>query len=246
MQNEKLQINLAAGMERGEIILREVQGVNELPVKPPVKIKIEGTIGSVREFLKQRIGTTQIEETRCHIIFDRDKISIQLIYNEHDEYLRGEVSGKLELNPKFVEFGINSGKVWTPSELGIFLKMNKSFFLDKGENMKLVSELMNFTATVNNKIEKSIKESGDRTDNFSQIANSNLPKAFTVSIPIFKGCSAETIEIETFSQISGRDVAFVLLSPGANQVLEEIRDKVIDEQLSKIREIAPNIAIIEQ
>ncbi|MCK9629488.1 MAG: hypothetical protein M0R37_12970 [Bacteroidales bacterium] len=246
MQNEKLQINLAAGMERGEIILREVQGVNELPVKPPVKIKIEGTIGSVQEFLRQRVGTDQIEEKRCHILFDRDKISIQLVYNEHDEYLRGEIIGKLELNPKFVEFGINSGKVWTPSELGMFLKMNKSFFLDKGENMKLVSELMNFTATVNNKIDKSIKESGDRTDNFSQIVNSNLPKTFTVSIPIFKGCSAETIEIETFAQISGRDVAFVLLSPGANQVLEEMRDKVIDEQLSKIKEIASGIAIIEQ
>lgn len=233
-------------MERGEIVLREVQGANELPVKPPVKIKIEGAIGSVHEFLKQRIGTTQIEETRCHILFDRDKISIRLIYNEHDEYLRGEINGKLELNPKFVEFGINSGKAWTPIELAMFFKMNRAFFTDLQANMELVSALKNFTATVNNKIERSAKENGDRTDNFAQVVDSNLPAAFTLHIPVFKGEPAEFLEIETFAQIDGRTVSFTLLSPAANQVLEEIRNKVVDEQLSKIREIAPNIAIIEQ
>ena len=31
----------------------------------------------------------------------------------------------------------------------------------------------------------------------------------------------------------------------AKQTLEEIRDKAIDEQLAQVREIAPDIAIIE-
>lgn len=56
---------------------------------------------------------------------------------------------------------------------------------------------------------------------------------------------AETLEVETFAKINGREVAFILLSPGANQTLEEIRDKAIDEQLKQVREIAPDIAIIE-
>ncbi len=55
----------------------------------------------------------------------------------------------------------------------------------------------------------------------------------------------ETIEVETFAQVNGREVAFVLLSPGAQVTLEDLRDKVIDEQLEQIREIAPEIAIIE-
>ena len=57
--------------------------------------------------------------------------------------------------------------------------------------------------------------------------------------------SPETIEVETFAQVNGREVSFVLLSPGAQATLEDLRDKVIDEELSKIREIAPEIAIIE-
>jgi hypothetical protein len=104
---------------------------------------------------------------------------------------------------------------------------------------------MNFSATVNNKIERSVKENGDRTDNFAQVVNSNLPSSFVLSVPIFKGMDTETLEVETFAKINGREVAFTLLSPGANQTLEEIRDKAIDSQLEQIREIAPNIAIIE-
>lgn len=156
-----------------------------------------------------------------------------------------EVVGKLAYNPKFVEFGINGGKVWTPTELGLFIKMNRAFFADRNENMKLVSCLMNFTANVNNKIDRAVKENGDRTDNFAQMVNSNLPESFTVQMPIFKGMSPETIEVETFAQVNGREVSFVLLSPGAQATLEDLRDKVIDEELSKIREIAPEIAIIE-
>jgi hypothetical protein len=247
MQNEKMQINLGEGISKAEVVIREVDKVNELDVKAPLKLNIEGVIGSVSEFLSKRLDQVdQINQKRCHILVNRQKISIKLIFNENDEYLSGSVKGTLEEHPKFKEFGINSGKVWTPTELGMFFKMNRAFFADKGENMNLVTELMNFTATVNNSIEKSAKENGDRTDKFAQTVNSNLPKSFVLNIPIFKGINAETLEVETFAQINGRDIAFVLLSPAANQTMEDIRDKVIDDQLSIIREICPNIAIIEQ
>lgn len=247
MQNEKLQVNLAPGTAKAELIIHEVNHINELPVKPPVKLDIKATIGAVGEFLKQRVDQAdQIDQKRCHILVDREKISITLVYNEHDEYQRGMISGRLEIHPKFAEFGINSGKIWTPTELGMFFKMNRAFFGDKAENMRLVTDLMNFTATVNNSIERSAKENGDRTDKFAQVVNSNLPKSFALTIPIFKGMSAETLEVETFAQVNGREVAFILLSPAANQTMEDIRDKTIDLELKTISEVAPGIAIIEQ
>jgi len=247
MQNEKLNIQFSEGVTKGELIIREVGSVNELPIKPPLKNNINGVIGAVNEFLsKRKTEKEQIDEKRCHILVNRENISIKLVYNENDEYLQGSITGTLAEHPKFVEFGINKNKVWTPTELGMFFKMNRSFFIDKTENMKLVTELMNFTATVNNSIERSAKENGDRTDKFAQTVNSNLPKAFTLKIPIFKGVNAETLEVETFAQVNGRDVSFVLLSPAANQTMEDIRDSVIDEQLEKIRENCNQIAIIEQ
>ena len=155
------------------------------------------------------------------------------------------MKGKLEFHPKFVEFGINTGKVWTPAELGLFFKMNRAFFATREDNMKLVTTLLNFTATINNKIDRAMNENGSKTDNFEQVVNSNLPKSFSLVMPIFKGDKAESIEVETFAKIDGRQVAFTLISPGAQATMEEVRDKAIDEQLEQIRAICPEIAIIE-
>ena len=165
--------------------------------------------------------------------------------NEADEYTRGTIAGTLQYHPKFEEFGINTGKVWSPFDFGMFCKMNRAFFADKNANMSLVSACKNFTAKVNNQIERAIQENGNRTDNFAQVVNSNLPESFTLSIPIFKGGKKEDLVVETFAKIDGRNVAFVLLSPGAEETLEELRDKAIDEQLNAIKAIAPDIAIFE-
>jgi hypothetical protein len=246
METEKLQINLGQNVTKAEVIIREGAAVKELEPKAPLKTNISGTIGTVSEYLRKRVKTGQFTEERSQLIVNREDITIKLIINEDDAYNTGEVKGKLQIHPKFEEFGINSGKIWTPTELGLFFKMNRAFFVDRTENMKLVTTLMNFTASVNNTIERSVKENGNRTDNFAQVVNSNLPESFRLRIPIFKGMQSEDLEVETFAQINGREVNFMLLSPGANQTTEDLRDNVIDDQLAAIREIAPQIVIIEE
>lgn len=247
MKAENLQVSFAPGCERAELIIREVNKVNELEVKPPIKVNISGTISAPLEFLsKRKDEPDQIDQRRCYILINREDITITLITNESDEYRRGTVEGILEPHPSFVGFGVNSGKVWTPSGLGLYFKMNRSFFESKEDNMQLVTDLMNFTATVNNSIERSFKESGDRTDKFQQVVNSNLPKSFKLKVPIFKGTPQETIEVETFAQINGREVSFTLISPAAAQIVEELRDSAINTQIDAIREICPDIAVIEQ
>ena len=245
MKTDNITINPAVGASRTEIILREGLAPKMLEPQPPVKMNITGTIGSVVEFLTKRLDTGQFHQGDCHILVDREKVTITLVINESSAYDRGMIVGQLSHNPKFVDFGINQDKAWTPTELGLFIKMNRAFFADRKTNMELVSTLMNFTATINNKIERSMQENGNRIDNFAQVVNSNLPESFTIQMPIFKGMPAETIEVETFAHVNGREVAFMLLSPGAQATLEDLRDKVIDDEITKIRELAPGIAIIE-
>lgn len=122
------------------------------------------------------------------------------------------------------------------------LKLNP----DVSQNMELVSILKNFKARIAQKVENSREDNGSRTDNFSQVVNSNLPKSFVVEMPIFKGRPVEKIEIELLADVDGRDVKLALCSPGAEVIVEEERNKAIDEQLSLIRSLAPDIAIIEQ
>lgn len=94
-------------------------------------------------------------------------------------------------------------------------------------------------------IERSKEENGSKVDNYSQVVDSNLPKSFKLNIPLFKGFSCEEIEVEIYADVDGRDVSLSLVSAGANEAIEEYKNKVIDEQLDAIRQIAPDIVIIE-
>jgi hypothetical protein len=252
MSKEKINITMPDGTT--EIVIREGAAIKVLDPKAPIKIDLKGVIQAPYIFLSKRVvqrleNSTvefQLNAARCHILVSREKVSITLIMNENDDYIRGQVVGKLETDPKFEEFGINTSKVWTPTQLGLFFKMNRYFFTSKEDNMKLVNDLLNFTATVNNSIQRSVKESGDKTDNFEQVVNSNLPKSFNLKIPIIKGFQAEIIEVETFAQINGKEVSFTLMSPGAQATYEEVRDTIIDTEIKKFEELVPMVPIIEQ
>jgi len=250
-EEKKFNFTLHEGVT--EIVVREGAAIKVLDPKAPIKVDLRGVIQAPFIFLSKRYQFTepdgivpQLNLTRCHILVNREKVSITLVVNENDDYIRGQVVGKLETEPKFEEFGINTGKVWTPTQLGLFFKMNRYFFTSKEDNMKLVNDLLNFTATVNNSIQRSVKESGDKTDNFEQVVNSNLPKSFNLKIPIMKGFQAEIIEVETFAQINGKEVAFTLISPGAQATYEEVRDTIIDTEIKKFEELFPMVPIIEQ
>lgn len=187
-----MQINFAPGQTTAEIIIREGDATKQLDPKAPVKTEIVGTIGTILEYLKKRVNAGQFKQTECFITVDRESVKMTLTINESDYYTRGTVVSKLQFNPQFVKFGINDGnKVWTPAELGLFFKMNRTFFPDRKDNMELVSRLMNFNGTVQATIDRDI---GSRTDNFAQVVNSNLPESFTLRIPIFKGLPPETLK----------------------------------------------------
>lgn len=55
----------------------------------------------------------------------------------------------------------------------------------------------------------------------------------------------EEIEVEIYADVDGREVSLSLVSAGANEAIEEYKDKVINEQIEMIKSIDPNIVIIE-
>lgn len=144
------------------------------------------------------------------------------------------------------KFGINDGeKGWIPAKLGQFLRLNRGLFEDKEKCMVLVSNLKNFNAKAKAEIEKQRDPSGSVADVYRCQVESNLPKSFTVNMAIFKGTAKQPIEIEFDHYLTNGEVFLQLVSPGANEVMESYRDKCIDEVLDKIKDIAPDIAILE-
>lgn len=247
MQNEKMQINLDKDCQKAEVVIREVDKVNELPVLEPEKVNISGTITSIVSFLEKRWECEgQINHEHTHIIVDRDNLSMTLVANETDARNKMVIVGKLQLSRQFMEFHINDGYAWEPLVLSQFIKMNRAYFSNRNENMKLVSVFKNFKAKVNTDYERDRKENGSFTDNYSQIVDSNMPDRFSVVLPVFKGTEAQSVEVETYATIDGHDVTVQLVSPGAQEVVGRTLDAIIDEQIAAIREIAPEIPFIEK
>ena len=225
-----------------EVVLREGEAPVALDPKEQERVVINGTIDAPLRWLEKRVEL--INQKATNIIVNRDKMGMALTIDETN-YYQTEINGILQASKEMQEFGINMNKKWEPIKLSQFFKMHRAFFKDKSESMTLVSTLKNFKAKVNQDIERGKEENGSKVDNHSQVVDSNLPKSFKLNIPLFKGFSCEEIEVEIYADVDGRDVSLSLVSAGANEAIEEYKNKVIDEQLDAIRQIAPDIVIIE-
>jgi len=248
MDPEKLNINFAEGEGVKELIIREVDTVVEdkLPVLEPDKVEISGNITAIFAFLEKRWNAedAQVNHCRTHILVDRDNLMMTLVVNETDKREKKTVVGTIQLSRQYTAFGVNK-KLWESTDLGNFFRINRSYFEKKETNMSLVSLLKRFTAKVNTEVEREEKDNGSVTDVYRKVVDSNLPEAFAVKIPIFKGSQPEVFTIEIIAHVEGKHAVLELISPDAEAIVEEVRDKLIDEQIEKIKELAPEIPIIE-
>ena len=249
-QDKQLVVNIGnyTGQKPIEIVFRHGEAAQEqepLPTKEPIKVKVSGVLSTPLDWLEKRVDT--IYQKKANIIVDREDMTITLTINEDDQYSEGVIKGTLEYSELYTKFGINQGdKGWEPAKLGQFLRLNRSVFDDKEKCMVLVSNLKNFTAKAKAEIQKQRDPSGSMADVYRQEVNSNLPKSFTVNLSVFKGTPKNAIEVEFDHYVSNGEVLLQLVSPGANEMAEMYRDNCLDEVLNKVKEIAPDIAIIEQ
>ena len=249
-KEEKLQVHIHEGVDVSkpiEIILREgtaAKAPEVLATKAPESISVSGIISTPFDWLLKRVDT--IDQKKANIRVNREKMGIELIINETDGYNKNTISGTVQLSDVFAKFGINNeSKAWEPARLGQFLRLNRGVFEDKEKCMVMVSALKNFTANAKSEIQKQQDPSGSRAEVFRQQVESNLPKSFSVVLSVFKGTPKETIDVEFDHYLSDGDVYLQLVSPGANEMVESYRDTCIDQVLVKIKEIAPEIAILE-
>lgn len=231
-----------------ELTIREGQAT---PAKQPRKsIKVIGTLGIVKERLSKlpkeakelqnEFGDTKLANS--YILVDRDQGSLTLVEDAGMDD-RNDFIGSLTIDAKFEKFGINSGKSYTTHELADFIKMNRTFFETKEMAMKLISELRNFKAKVDRQIENAKDDRGNKRFLMAQAVESNVPETFKLDIPIFKGYEKQKIEVEIV--IDSGDLSCKLISPEASDFMEEIKDRLIDDELTPIREQFPDLKIFE-
>lgn len=237
---EQLAEMLANGLpaQCGEITIREGQAVK---LHEPTKVTIEGNIDAPARWLEQRVHC--VKQDTCHVLVNREKLVIVLRCNENNHY-GSHIEGRLLLSAEYERFGINSGKYITHFEMAELIKMNRTFFETRQQAMQLVSDLQNFKAKVDKEIEDSNNNRGDRRILVNQAVQHNLPEAFNLTLPIFRGVEKQTIQAEVY--VNPTDFSCTLVSPEANDIIEQTRDAIIDQVIERIKSAAPDIVIIEQ
>lgn len=244
MNTEKpIVVNLAEG--QNTLTILQGDAPEQLDILAPVKVNLQGTIEAPLNWLEKRV--CDIEQHKAHIVVNRDNLQIMLVINEHDPYNIGKVVGELKYSEIFLKLGINSDKQWQPEVLSRFLKLNRSLFVNKDENMRVVSALKQIETKVEQAVSRERQENGNVGISFKQeVANSNIPEQFALRIPVFSGGDYTEISVETFVTIDGAQITIALQSAAANEVVDDFKMNAISDVVSKIREVAPEIAIIEQ
>ena len=74
----------------------------------------------------------------------------------------------------------------------------------------------------------------------------NAGVCMVLRISVLNGNDPVEIDVETYASLDGAHVAISLQSPGANDIVEEVRNNLIGDIVDKLREVAPEIVIIEQ
>ncbi len=236
MENQRINVTVENGVK--ELVFRE--GVAPAVIEPRM-LGIRGIITVPLTFLEKRHET--IDFNTSHIIVDREKYEIKLILNEDTE-LKSIVCGCLDFTEEFNSFGINTGKVWTPKNLGAFIKMNRVCFESKDVANKLVSSLMSVTIKVDKVVES---HNGTRAETRQlkeqTLKECNIPESLVLAIPIFKGSDKVVFSCEIY--IDPDDLSIQLISPEAADFIKEVRDSEIDKVLMSIKDECPDIAILE-
>lgn len=211
-----------------------------LPQREPNIIDISGVIDTPLMWLENK----SIDLRKAHLLVNYDERTITLIVDERDHY-HSTVKGSLTLSQEYINFGINNGDYRTPLELANFFKMNRAFFENRSEAMKLVSELTNFKAKVNTEVEDEINQTkGNRKLLLNKAVESNMPETFKIQIPLFKGSKPSTLEVETY--FNPDDLTATLVSADAAEQVEDVKREAIDEVVEQIQESYEGLAIIKQ
>jgi len=218
-----------------------ISQAEELKPKYPLLVVLNGVITSPGNYIEQRIEGFQVDKS--HLIVNRKDMTLKLVVNEADPLNTANITGSLTLHADFKKFKINSGETWSAVDLSDFIKMNRSFFTSKEVAAKLVKQLREFKAKVNNEIELKKDDRANYDVRKAQVVNSNLPEAFTIVVPMFVGQDKQSIPVEI--NIHPDTLECQLCSPDANDILIEYKEQAINEQLERIKTLVPKLLIIE-
>jgi len=225
--------------DQKELILREGQAE---PIRVPRKIKIDGDINTVKEYLSKRMNIASlgmqlqyINKGTSIITVDEEKMFILLELDPNDE-LATVVNAKLEFTTYLDQWNINGKKTFTRKELLDILKYAKLMFddPDQYETVYKAYQVFDFQAMISASQEDDKR--GNRSASVKKEIKTNLPADFILRIPIFKGQGPETFRVEVCYDTTDASIKFWFESVELFNLIEQRKIEIFAEQLAPFQD----------
>jgi hypothetical protein len=215
-----------------ELIIREGQAL--APVAPE-KIRINGNINAVRDFLSVRnesgFGLQTIDVSKALVIVNKKDLTIRLQLDPENHY-GAEVLAKLEYSEEIKPFCINQPKTFTREELIKLIRFNKMFFDDSEKQDVLLKSYMAFNASAHSEMAQASDTRGNKTNNIQKTVNTNVPTEFILNLPVFKGEAWERFRVEICLDVTDGGARFWFESVELNEMIQQRVDEIFTKQLA--------------
>lgn len=203
MTEIKLNVTSSKGEEvTNPIVIHLLEGEAPKPIDL-MPLEIKGDINAVADFL----STRTIKKEDSYIIFNEKDMKIKLVVDEKLP-IATTVIGSMEVYNELANFGINSGKRYSLSEIQTLIKLNRFWFNDKDAHMKLVSDLKSFNARVQSEVRIDEDKRANKNNAFTKQVTTDLAADFILRMPIFKGSQASIFRVEICYEVTDSQAHF--------------------------------------
>lgn len=218
-----------------DITLESFQG-NELTIREgeapphidPVRFIASGDIKTVSTFIKGRTevdGLQGVDVDKTIITVNKEAGTIHISTDPNDRFA-SDLTGSLVMSDELKIFGINKERKFTQKQLIKLLKFNRIYFKDPLTHQDLLKQYTAFVFQTSTQGHANLDDRGNKSAAIAKTVDTNIPKEFTLKIPIYKGEREMDFRVEICIEVTDGGAEFWLESVQLHE-LEQIEKELI-------------------
>jgi len=247
MEDKKIVVNLASEQKEPlEIVVREGDA-SPIFLKDKVRLKQAVFLLSIAEFIGKRTFNDDPKENAGLLLFSTDVADPKLEFyeNPHDQDAT-ILTAKLHINPDFEAFAINTGKGFYQKDV-IKLVRTVAHVLGKEQAQDIIQRMQNFEVKYEQVVQKEDDRQGNKKDLQTEalkLTRGELPKSFTLTMPLYKGTQPVTFTAEVEVDKGNNNMpVFSFYSLDMAVLQRAVADQEIRKQVDLLKDRFPALQV---
>lgn len=199
-----------------------------------VPLSITGDINAVKDFVDARKEYTDKCKDDFHILFNTDRKTISLhMHPQHP--VSTTVFAHLTTFTDLAAFGINRDTKFTLDAVRKLIRTNRIYFASKDNQVELLTQLQNFSATITSEILNTKDTRGNSNVGFNKKVTTGLAAEFILCIPVFTGLKPATIRVEICYDVTDGSTSFWFESVELFEIEKQTIEDIFTAQMAEFK-----------